>query len=320
MRRTIAILTGATAAALVVPVLVAAGPASARSAGNARGTQNTQNTQDARGTAGAATDPVSALKRHFRPHRGVRISENTKIIGRGGKQRTILTRRDGVLEFGTFGPVASDLTTKFTMPTENGELKGLFAPSRTISLKGVTYTSGGAYADAMPEGKKWLRTRGESVTLVGPVQQIISIVEPATLKATLARTAAKRPGGTWDDTRTTVHSGTITLAELYRASPAIRTMLGRKPTGPSATLPVTWKIYLGSDRLVRRVVSSYTESTRGLNSTELTYVNDTRYTGWGMRSALTAPPADQVADFDELNIGADQAAQAQNPVRELFEN
>ncbi|GAA2891664.1 hypothetical protein GCM10010517_56040 [Streptosporangium fragile] len=317
MRRTIAVLTGATAAALVVPALVAAGPASAQGAGPAGSAQETGNTRSAQRVR-AAADPVSALKRQFRTHRGVRLTENTKIIGQGGKPRTIVTRRDGVLEFGRSGPVASDLTTAFTLPTEDGELKGLSTPSRTISVKGVSYTSGGVYTDAMPEGKKWLRTRGASVSLVSPMQQIISTVEPGTLKATLAHTAAKRPGGTWDGTRTTVHSGTITLTELYRASPAVRAMLGKKPTGRSATLPVTWKIYIGSDRLVRRVVSSYTESTRGLNSTELTYVNDTRYTGWGMRSAVKAPPADQVADFDELDIGADQAEQAQNPLRELF--
>jgi hypothetical protein len=78
---------------------------------------------------------------------------------------------------------------------------------------------------------------------------------------------------------------------------------------------VTWKIYLGSDQLVRRVVSSYTESTRGLNSTELTYVNDTRYTDWGVKSAIKAPPADTVADFDELSIGADQS---EDPITQLL--
>ncbi|MET8049993.1 MULTISPECIES: hypothetical protein [unclassified Streptosporangium] len=305
MRRTIAALTGATVAALMVPTLVTVAPASAQTA------QTTKTAQAAK------SDPVSALKRQFRTHRGVKLTENTKIVGAGKKQRTIFTRRNGVLEFGKSGLVASDLTTKFNLPTQDGEFKGLFTPSRTISLKNVSYTSGGFFADSMPEGKKWLRVPGGGLVLVSPVQQIISTVEPGTLKATLAHTGARRPGGTWDGTRTTVHSGTITLGELFKVSPSVRAMLGTKPTGRSATLPVTWKIYIGSDQLVRRIVSSYTESTRGLNSTELTYVNDTRYTGWGTKVTVKAPPADQVADFDELTVGADQP---EDPIRELLTN
>lgn len=300
MRRIIATLTGATMAALIVPTLVTVAPAGAEAV---------------RTTQATAADPVSALKRQFRTHRGVKLTENTKIVGEGKKNRAIFTRRSGVLEFGRTGLVASDLTTKFSLPLPDSELKGLFTPSRTLSLKGVSYTSGGVFAESMPEGKKWLRTPGDTLSLVSAVQQIISTVEPGTLGATLAHTRAKRPGGTWDGTRTTVHSGTITLAELFKVSPSVRTLLGKKPTGRSATLPVTWKIYLGSDRLVRRVVSSYTESTRGLNSTELTYVNDTRYTDWGTKVTIKAPPADQVVDFDEL-IG--DTTQPEDPIGEIF--
>ncbi|MFI6506687.1 hypothetical protein ACIBCT_03710 [Streptosporangium sp. NPDC050855] len=313
MRRTLAALTGATLAALIAPLPALPAPAEAASGPAAL--------TPAAGRSASAADPVSALTRRFKAQRGVRLAENTKIIGEGKKYRTIFTRRSGVLEFGGKGLVASDLTTRFTVPSKGEDgLAGVFAPSRTISVKGTAYTSGGIYADSMPEGKKWLRTPGDTGSLVSAVQQIISTVEPGTLRATLARTAARRPGGTWDGTRTTVHSGTITLGELFGVSPAVRAMLGTKPTGRSATLPVSWKIYLGSDLLVRRVVSSYTESTRGLNSTELTYVNDTRYTGWGTKVTIKAPPADQVADFDELTVGADEARGAQDPVRGFFEN
>ncbi|MFF3445358.1 hypothetical protein [Streptosporangium sp. NPDC002721] len=305
MRRIIAALTGATMAALIVPTLVTVTPASATA------------TRTGQAAQAAAADPVSALKRQFRTHRGVKLTENTKIIGEGKKDRVILTRRNGVLEFGRTGLVASDLTTKFNLPIPDEELKGLFAPSRTISLKGVSYTSGGVFAESMPEGKKWLRTNNDALSLVSAVQQIISTVEPGTLGATLAHTRAKRSGGTWDGTRTTVHSGTITLGELFKVSPSVRKMLGKKPTGRSATLPVTWKIYLGSDQLVRRIVSSYTESSQGLNSTEVTYVNDSRYTGWGTKVTIKAPPAARVADFDEL---LNDVTQPEDPINEIFKN
>ncbi|MFD8528194.1 hypothetical protein ACFV0L_12360 [Streptosporangium canum] len=293
MRRMIATLTGAAAAALIAPALVAAAAPA--------------NAQPARASAQPAqADPVSALKSRFKIHRGVRLAENAKIIGEGKKQRAIFNRRGGVLEFGTSGVVASDVTDEFTLPGADKELKGLFGPSRTITVKGTTYTSGGFYADSMPEGKKWLRAKGGTVAPGNPAQQILNPLEPATLKAALAHTATRRPGGTWDGARTVVHSGTITLGELYKVSPTVRALLGGKPSAASAALPVSWKLYLGPDQLVRRAVSSWTQSLRGLTSLDMTYLNDSRYSGWGVKSAIKAPPASQVADFDDLVLGEEQ--------------
>nr|BFE86409.1 hypothetical protein GCM10020093_090100 [Planobispora longispora] len=111
MRRMIATLTGAAAAALIVPALVAAAPASART---------------------APDDPVSALKSQFTAHRGVKLDEQGKLIGEGKTERVILSRRAGVLEFGRKGVVASDLTSTFSLPSGDKELaeefKDLFSP------------------------------------------------------------------------------------------------------------------------------------------------------------------------------------------------
>ncbi|MBG0827899.1 hypothetical protein HS041_08985 [Planomonospora sp. ID67723] len=286
----IATLTGAAAVALVVPALVA--PANADPA-------NTT-------PASAPTDPVSALRKQFRPGHGVKLGEQAKLIGEGKTERVIFSRRGGVLEFGGKGVAASDLTSTFSLPGTDRKLaeefKDLFAPSRTITVKGVSYTSSAFYAEAMPEGKKWLRTPAEPVSPGNPAQQMVNPLEPATLKAVLARTTARRAGGTWDGTRTVVHSGTITLGELYRLSPTVRGLLGAKPSAKSAALKVSWQLYIGSDQLVRRAVSSWTQSTRGLTSVDLTYLNDSRYSGWGVKSSIKAPPAAQVADFDELDL------------------
>ncbi|MEU0516749.1 hypothetical protein [Streptosporangium sp. NPDC006007] len=301
MRRMIAALTGATVAALVTPALLTAAPAAAQSARSA--------------PQSAQADPVSALKRQFRVHRGVRLAENTKLIGEGRKQRMIFTRRNGVLEFDRKGVAASDLTSTFNLPGGDSELKGVFVPFRTVTVKGVSYTSGGMFGDSMPEGKKWLRDSDDMVALGSPAQQLLNPLEPATLKAALAHTTARRPGGTWDGTRTVVHSGTITLGELYKVSPAFRSALGVKLSAKSAKVPVTWQLYIGSDQLVRRAVSSYTQSLRGLTSVDLTYLNDSRYTGWGTRSSIKAPPADQVADFDDLKVGE---GAGEDPYIQLF--
>lgn len=80
---------------------------------------------------------------------------------------------------------------------------------------------------------------------------------------------------------------------------------------------MTWKIYLGPDKLVRRAVSSWTQSLRGLTSLEMTYVNDSRYSDWGVKSAIKAPPAAQVADIDELDLGD---AQTEDPYIRVFKD
>ncbi|GAA3137349.1 hypothetical protein GCM10017600_53620 [Streptosporangium carneum] len=292
----IAALAGAAVTALVLPVLVAAGPAGAQSAQAA--------------PQATRTDPVSALKRQFRAHHGVKLAETAKLIGEGKGQRTVYARTRGVLEFDRTGVTATDLTSKFDLPSDAGETGDLFTASRTITVKGVSYISGGVFSDALPEGKKWLRDRDNTLTLLNPAQKLLNPLEPATLKATLAHTTAKRPGGTWDGARTVVHSGTITLGELYRISPTVRTLLGKKPSAKAAPLPVSWQLYIGSDQLVRRVVSSYTQSIRGLTSVDVVYLNDSRYSDWGAKSAIKAPPASQVADFDELRIGDKEAEEA----------
>ncbi|MEV7005624.1 hypothetical protein [Streptosporangium sp. NPDC051022] len=308
MRRMTAALAGAAVTALVVPALVAAAPANAASG---------QATSRSAGATGK-TDPVSALKRQFRTHHGVRLTEDAKIIGEGKQQRGILAHSEGVLEFAGNGVAASDLNSRFQLPVDDSKTKNMFAPSRTITVKGTSYTSGGAFGDILPEGKKWLRGSKEiALALANPTQKLLNPLEPATLKAALAHTTAKRPGGTWDGTRTVVHSGSMTLGELYRISPTVRTLLGAKPSAKSAPLVVTWQLYIGSDQLVRRAISSYTQSIRGLTSVDITYLNDSRYSDWGMRSAIKAPPASQVADFDELKIGEEANKDA---YIELFKN
>ncbi|GHE34148.1 hypothetical protein GCM10017673_41350 [Streptosporangium violaceochromogenes] len=292
MRPTIATLAVVTTTALAAPALLTASPATAATPAVALAP-----------AVASATDPVPALKRRFRAHRGVRLSEKTKLIGTAGKPRSIFSRRSGVLEFGRAGVIASDLTSTYNLPDRDSELRGVFVPSRTVTVKGVSYTSGGIFGDSLPEGKKWLRDTGGGLSLVNPAQQLLNPLEPATLKAALAHTASRRPGGTWDGVRTVVHTGSITLGELYRISPALRAALGAKPSATSAALPVTWRLHIGPDGLIRRAVSSYTQTFRGLTSADLTYLNDSRYSSWGIRTAIKPPPAGQVADFDELKVG-----------------
>jgi hypothetical protein len=78
----------------------------------------------------------------------------------------------------------------------------------------------------------------------------------------LATTTAKRPAGVYDGTRTTLYEGRITIGELYKLNPRLQVDYFEKPTGLYASytkLPVKWRLWLGSDQLVRRCQTRYDE-------------------------------------------------------------
>ncbi|MEU7838178.1 MULTISPECIES: hypothetical protein [unclassified Nonomuraea] len=83
----------------------------------------------------------------------------------------------------------------------------------------------------------------------------IDLAGPETLKAILGTTDIKRPGGTYDNTRTTVYQGTLTFSQLYKASAAFRA----QHDGKYAKTELSWRLWLGEDQLVRRVRTSLPE-------------------------------------------------------------
>ncbi|MER6174331.1 hypothetical protein [Streptosporangium sp. NPDC001681] len=129
----------------------------------------------------------------------------------------------------------------------------------------------------------------------------IDLADPAALKAVLATAKVKRPGGVYDGTRTTIHQGTLTFAELYKVSPAFRDQHDGKPTGKYAKIKLSWRLWLGEDHLVRRVRTSWTEWVDKVNGVDISdfHVVDARLTGWGAETDIALPSADETAGPDD---------------------
>jgi hypothetical protein len=113
----------------------------------------------------------------------------------------------------------------------------------------------------------------------------------------LATTETKGPGGTYDNTRTTLCQGTTTFGGLYKVSPAFRNQHGGKPpTGKYAKTELSWRLWLGEDQLVRRVRTSWPEK---LGKRSIVHVVDARLTRWGAKTDIAVPSAEETAGPDD---------------------
>ena len=64
----------------------------------------------------------------------------------------------------------------------------------------------------------------------------------------------------------------------------------------TAKLSMSWKLYLGADKLAKRLTTSYPAGSKDATTV------DTSYTGWGSKVTVATPPADQVAKLSELEL------------------
>ncbi|OUC95212.1 hypothetical protein [Streptosporangium minutum] len=249
-----------------------------------------------------AADPITALKSQFSSGRGVNFVDTTKMQGPQGSM--VLAKRTGALQFGSSGISASDQTGQLRFKASDFEgafgddedmsklFAGLAKPERVVRIKNATYVSGGVMGEFMPADKTWVRFPDGMLGFTGTVSQFVNVAEPATLKTLLAH-ATKRAG---------TYSGKITFGELNKVSPWFRASMGA-PSAKTAKTVVSWKLFLGSDRLAKRLVTTYSAA----GSDESAVTVDTRYTGWGSKVTVKAPPADQIADLKDLEEGAETA-------------
>ncbi|MET8386223.1 hypothetical protein ABZV14_24800 [Streptosporangium canum] len=237
--------------------------------------------------ADAQTGPISpadALRRQLVENRGVTMSEVTTWGRDGGKNKS---RQKTRAEFGKGTVTAIDFRD---VPRSNASEP----PVRFLRFKGRTYCQG--WICPTPEGKTWVLFYEDEKSRPFLKSGEIDLGDPAALRAVLATTEAKRPGGVYDGTRATIHQGTITYAQLYKASLAFRDQYGRKPpAGRAAKVKISWRLWLGKDQLVRRVQTSWTELV--INGTRVRefHVIDARLTGWGAKTDIPVPSTDETA-------------------------
>jgi hypothetical protein len=255
-----------------------------------------------------AADPITALKGQLKDGNGVTYVDIMKT--QGSSKNTIAGHRKGELQFSTSGISASDHTTQLRFEEgaldlsfgedehdtteEEKKLSKLFAglaePERVVRIKKKAYLSGGVFGQFLPQDKPWLGYPGDTLGVTGSMGQLINVAEPATLKTLLAHATVKKPAA---------YAGKITFGELQKVSPWFRASHdGLKLSGEQAKTTINWKLFLNADRLPARLATSYTQFSSGP-----TWTVDTRYTNWGSKVTIDAPPADQVATMKELQAG-----------------
>jgi hypothetical protein len=232
----------------------------------------------------APADPVEALQKLYVAGKGVKFTDATSLVGFSG---TIpFLKRQGTLVFGGKGIAASDVRATFT-PRTGLIFNALRLPlkERTIKVGAKSWLSDVALAEELPKGKSWLRDPfGRNAGFSGWYGQTANAAEPATLKALLA--AGSRKGRTY--------TGSITFAALSKVSPWLRSSHLIPPKGKDK---LRFELTLGPNGLPQRLVTSYA-GTVHLTETvaeDNRFSTETRYTGWGARTRVAAPPAAQVA-------------------------
>ncbi|MFF5108829.1 hypothetical protein [Streptosporangium sp. NPDC000509] len=228
----------------------------------------------------APADPVKAVKSQFVPGKGVRFSDRSTMIEDGQGQPYL--RRTGSFQFGRGGIVASDISSQSAHPAD--DRLNPHVPERTIRIGTTSYSQGGTYRDQMPRGKSWYKDPGGMTGGAGGwFSQLVNVAEPTTLTSLLKGAKKSR----------TTYSGTTTFGKLAKVSPWFRATL---PLRSSDKTVVTFKLTVDRNHLPQRLTTSFPvvgifDST-GWEGKTISV--ETRFTGWGSRVSIKAPPANKV--------------------------
>ncbi|MEV0974605.1 hypothetical protein [Microtetraspora glauca] len=232
----------------------------------------------------APADPIKALKGQFVAGKGVKFTDRTTLTGDG--TNVLILRRTGSFQFGRSGIVASDISAKAGATSDEPAATAIarLTPERTIRIGTTSYTSGGVLAEKLPKGKVWYKDpQGMAAGGSGWFGQIVNVAEPATLQ-TLLRSAKKSH---------TTYSGTITFGKLAKISPWFRASLR---IWSKDTAVAKYSITMNRDGLPQRLTTSYPAT--GLfdsNGWEGKTISvETRFTDWGGKVSIKAPPASKV--------------------------
>jgi Ni/Co efflux regulator RcnB len=225
----------------------------------------------------APADPAKALKKQYVAGHGVRFSETTRTSTDGKSGGT--SSATGVLAFGKSGIVASDVRNR--AKGKDAQIFSSLMPNRMITLGKYAYAQGGIYSEGLPEGKKWVRYPNGGVGYTR-YNQMLDIFEPKVLN-TLVTHAKSTKGG--------IYRGSLTMKELSK-------LYGEKVDKKIGKIEIGYLLAVNAKGLVTRVVSDWTLDFGLLGKSRST--TETRFTGWGAKVTVKAPPADQVIDVSDL--------------------
>ncbi|MEV0312327.1 hypothetical protein [Nonomuraea fuscirosea] len=239
--------------------------------------------------AAKAGDPVAAIQRQLVKGHGVRITEYSTFNSdpTSGWERYKPTK--GVLAFGDGKVVATDLWHhQLGKAGERviciGERLWVYNPEAKL-----------------PKGKKWVAIKDACVK---PLETgYLRLDTPAVLAAVLATTTSTNASDTYDGSPTTLHQGSISFRQLWNVRPALR---GGSLHDEHADWEIDWRLWIGKDGLVRRAWSKWRqpegEAMKGITGGRGWYgfVEDVRYSDWGMKLTIKPPSAAQTIAFSKL--------------------
>ncbi len=248
----------------------------------------------------AAPDPASAVKRQFLSRHGVRTSETVRVTF--GDRPGSGMRFIGKVRLAPSGAAAVDFTWRdIPKPGADGEPASTekTRPHRTIRIGNVVYCDSGQYSVPVPDGKKWIRQNRRAALCWTMARtaglQPINVYDQAMMKAVLRRsTRTSVPGGFRYQGAMTYR----TLATIFKGAyvdPLTNTRLTAKSKGK-----ISWRLWTGRNGLPTRLV---TFDTLGEGKSPVVMRADTRYSRWGRPPTITAPPASQVIDENDLLSG-----------------
>ncbi|MEV0380126.1 hypothetical protein [Nonomuraea sp. NPDC050643] len=229
----------------------------------------------------APVDPSKALKKQYVAGHGVRFSETTRSQADGKTVASL--SRTGALEFGKKGVIAGEVRTK----GKGSEL----TPPRMIVVGDSTYAQGDVFSEDLPEGKKWVRYPGGANARVSG--QPLDIFEPKVLKRLVTKAKSFKGGA---------YRGSVTFAEMSK-------LYGERIDKKLGKIKIAYVLGANSKGLITGVRSEFTMDFGLLGKS--TSIVSTRYTGWGAKITIKAPPADEVIDSDEL--GSDTSVPQEIP-------
>lgn len=227
----------------------------------------------------APINPVKALEKQLSPGHGVRFSMSTRTL----TKPSAIFRASGTLEFGKSGIIATDQSTRFHrakgMKQSAWDEYASLTPKRELGHGGYLYSRGGDLDARLPKNKKWIRY-GPGYSASGP--EVVDIFRVKQLKGLVAD--AKYVEG--------AYRGSTTWTEL-------RELNGEEGIdGDVGKTTIDYLLDTDSKGLVHRLVSKWTIRVGGGRPDVI--LTETRFTDWGTKVAIKAPPESEWIDAKDL--------------------
>ncbi|NUS07556.1 MAG: hypothetical protein HOV97_33895 [Nonomuraea sp.] len=163
--------------------------------------------------------------------------------------------------------------------------------TRTITIAGSGTYEHRADRQDVPAGKSWLHGRDTGCEPPLRALGVRSLVDPEMLRKLAAPTPST--GEAVDGVATVVHAGSSPLTDFAIAAPNDDPATADQLRERHGATQVSWQLWVGPDRLPRRVRLTSTSPTAEDDQPETTMI-EVEFTDWGADVLIDPPPPAQV--------------------------